>query len=70
MGDVQESIAVGRARRNPRKPNWLTTNLIVSYTLPVIEEVMSSTYRKTEISLESKIWKDVMMEEMSSLLQK
>jgi len=70
MGDVQESIAVGRARRNPHKPSWLTTNLIVSYALPVIEEMMSFTYRKTEISLKSKIWKDVMMEEMSSLLQK
>jgi len=27
MGDVQESIAVGRAQKNPRKPNWLTTNM-------------------------------------------
>jgi len=28
MGDVQESIAVGRVRRNPRKPSWFTTDMI------------------------------------------
>jgi len=67
MGNVQESIAVRRTRRNPRKPSWLTTNMIVSYTLPVIEEVIQSTYMEAEINSESKMWKDVMMEEMSSL---
>ena len=41
--------------------------MIVAYTLPVIEEAISSTYRKAEISSESKMWKDVMVEEMSSL---
>jgi len=67
MGDVHESVAVGRTRRNPRKPSWLTTDMIVAYALPVIEEVIPSTYRKAEISSESKIWKDAMEEEMSSL---
>ena len=67
MGNIQESIAVGRSQRSPRKPNWLTTNIIVAYALPVVEEVISSTYREVEISSEFKMWKDDMMEEMSSL---
>jgi len=37
MDDVQESITVGRARRNSCKPSWLTTNMIVAYALPVVE---------------------------------
>ena len=41
--------------------------MIVAYTLPVAEEAIPSTYRKAEISSESKMWKDVIMEEMSSL---
>ena len=36
MGNVRESIAVGRTQRNPRKPIWLTTNKIVAYALPVL----------------------------------
>ena len=67
MGDVHESIAVERARRKPRKPSWLTTDMIMTYALTVIEEVISSTYREAEISSESKIWKDAIVEEMSSL---
>jgi len=41
--------------------------MIVVYALPVIEEVIPSTYRETKISSEFKIWKDVIAEEMSSL---
>ena len=68
MGDVHESIAVGRTRRNLRKPSWLSIYIIVAlYALPVVEEVISSTYRKAEVSSEFKMWKDVMVEEMSSL---
>jgi len=67
MGDVQESITVERAQRNSRKPSWLTTNMIVAFALSIVEEVILSTYRKAEITSESKMWKDVMMEEMSSL---
>ena len=37
------------------------------YALPIIEEAIMSTYRKVEISSESKMWKDAMVEEMSSL---
>ena len=29
MSDVHESVAVVRPRRNPLKPSWLTTDLIV-----------------------------------------
>jgi len=50
MDDVQESIAVRRVGRNPCKPSWLTTNMIVACTLPVVEEATPSTYRKTEIN--------------------
>jgi len=67
MSDVQEFIAVGKAHRNPRKPSWLTTNIIVTYALPVVEEAIPSIYRKAEISLKSKMWKDAMMVKMNSL---
>jgi len=55
MGDVQEFIAVERAHRNPRKHSWLTTNMIVAYALSIVEEAISSTYSKAEISSKSKI---------------
>ena len=67
MGNVQEYIAVGRTQRNPREPSWLTSNMIVAYALSVIGKAIPSTYRETEISSEFKMWKDVIMEEMSSL---
>ena len=44
MGDVQDFIAVGRTRRNLRKPSWLTTDIIVAYGFPVIKEAIPSTY--------------------------
>jgi len=40
---------------NPRMPNWLTTNMIVVYSLSVVEEVIPSTYREADISSESKM---------------
>ena len=46
---------------------WLTTNMIVAYALSVVEETIPSTYKEAEISSESMMWKDAMMEEMSSL---
>ena len=67
MSDVQDSIVIGRTQKNSRKLIWFTTNMIVAYALSVIEEMISSTYRKTEISSESKMWNDAMMEEMNSL---
>ena len=41
--------------------------MIVAYAFPVIEETISSTFREAEISSEFKMWKNAMMEEMSSL---
>jgi len=67
MGDVYESVKVGRPRRNSRKPSWLTMDIIVAYALLVVEEAIPSTYREVKISSESKMWKDAMIEEMSSL---
>jgi len=67
MKNVQESIAVRRTWRNSRKPSWLTTNMSIAYTLPVVEEAVLSTYREAEISSEFKIRKDAMMKEMRSL---
>jgi len=54
-GDVHEFIAVGRTRRNSCKPSWLTTDMIVTYALPIIEEAIPSTYKQAEISLEFKM---------------
>jgi len=41
--------------------------MILAYALSVIEEAIPSTYRKAEICSEFKMWKDPVMEEMSSL---
>jgi len=41
--------------------------MIVGYALSVIEEVILSTYIEAEISSESKMRKDAMMEDMYSL---
>jgi len=40
--------------------------MIVAYALLVIEEAISSIYRKAEISSKFKMWKDAMMEGMNS----
>ena len=47
------------------KPNWLTTDMIVAYALPIVEEVIPSIYREAEISSMYKMWKNVMVKEMS-----
>jgi len=36
IGNVQESITVGRTRRNSRKPSWLIINMIIVYAFPVV----------------------------------
>jgi len=41
--------------------------MVVAYALWVVEEAIPSTYREAEISSESKMWKDDMEEEMTSL---
>jgi len=44
MSQVQDSIAAGRTRRNPRKPALLTSDMIVAYVFSVIEECIISIY--------------------------
>jgi len=69
MGNVQDSIAGGRTRKNLRKPSRLTTNMIVAYSLPVIKEAILSIYREAESQNQFEI-QDVegcQMEEMNSL---
>ena len=67
MSDVQDSIAVRRTQKNSCKPSWLTTNMIVTYALLVVEEAIPSIYREAEKSSKFKIWKDAIKEEMNSL---
>ena len=33
MGNVPDSTAVERPRRNTRRPGWLTTDMVVAYAL-------------------------------------
>ena len=54
IGDVHDSIALGRPKRNPRKLSWLTTNMIVDYALPVVEEAIPSSFREAKISSQFK----------------
>jgi len=68
MGQVQDSITTGRTRRNPRKLAWFTSDVIVAYALPVIEESIPSIYKEVKISSESEMH-NAMLEEMKSLLQ-
>jgi len=49
MDDIQESIAAERAWRNSCKPNWITTNKIMVYALPIIKEMIPYTYRKLKL---------------------
>ena len=55
LGGVHESVVVEKIKRNPRKPIWLITDMIVAYALPIVEKAISSTYRESEISLEFKM---------------
>ena len=57
-GNVQESIAVERTRKNSRKLCSLSTYMI-TYALPVIEEAILTTYREAKINSKFKMWKDV-----------
>ena len=67
MGTVPDPTAVERPRRNTRRPGWFTTDMVIAYALPVIEEAIPSTVREAEISSEAKMWKAAMNGEMQSL---
>ena len=55
MGNISDSTAVERPMRNTRRSDCLTTDMIVVYALPVVEEAIPSTFREDEISSESKM---------------
>ena len=55
MGNVPDPTAVERSRRNTRRPGWLTTDMVVAYALPVVEEAIPSTFREAEISSEARM---------------
>jgi len=67
MDTLPDPPAVDRPRRNTRRPGWLTTDMVITYALPVVEEAIPSTFRETEISSEARMWKAAMNEEMQSL---
>jgi len=53
-----------------KKPTKVcTTNMIVAYALPVIEDAVLSTYREAEISFESEMWKEAMLEQMNLFIR-
>ena len=54
MGDVPDSNAVRRPRRNTRKPGWLTTDMIVAYALSVVERLSRPPTEKLK-SVQSRI---------------
>ena len=64
MGTVPDPTAVERPRRNTRRSGWLTTDMVIAYVLPVVEEVIPSTFREAEINSEARMWKAAMNEEM------
>jgi len=55
MVQVQDSIVAERTRRNPRKPTWLTSDIIVAYAFSVIGESIPSKYRESEINSDSEL---------------
>lgn len=40
---------------NTKKLSWLSTDMVVAYALPVVEDSVSSTYREADVSAESKL---------------
>ena len=46
IGQIQDYSAARRKRRNPQKPAWLTTNMIMAYALLVIEDLIPSIVEK------------------------
>ncbi|KAH9648687.1 hypothetical protein KPL70_025692 [Citrus sinensis] len=67
--DNDESIATMRPRREIKKPEWLTKDMVVAYVLPVIDDDIPNTFGEVLRSSESDQWKLPMEEEMKSLYQ-
>ena len=67
-GQVPDSIAAHKPKRNIRKPARFT-DMVVAYALPieVVEDSVPSTFREAELSSESELWRNTMVEETESL---
>jgi len=67
-GQVSDSIAAHKPKRNIGKPARFT-DMVVVYALPVeiVEDSVPSTFREAELSSESKLWRNAMVEETESL---
>ncbi|KAH9669160.1 Integrase catalytic domain-containing protein [Citrus sinensis] len=67
--DNYDFIAIRRSRREIKKPGWLTKDMVVAYTLPVIDDYIPNTFSEALHSSESDQWKLTMEEEIKSLHQ-
>ncbi|KAH9662850.1 hypothetical protein KPL70_019489 [Citrus sinensis] len=67
--DDDDFIATRRPRREIKKPEWLTKDMVVAYALPVIDDDIPNTFGEALRSNESDQWKLAMEEEMKSLHQ-
>ena len=67
-GQVQNSVAAHKLKRNIRKTIQFS-DMMVAYALSVevVEDSVPSTFRETELSFESDLWRNVMMKEIESL---
>ncbi|KAH9714714.1 Integrase catalytic domain-containing protein [Citrus sinensis] len=67
--DDDDFIATKRPRREIKKLGWLTKDMVIAYTLPVIDDDIPNTFGEALRSNESDQWKLAMEEEMKSLHQ-
>jgi len=67
-GQVQDSIATHKLKRNVRKLARFS-DMMVAYALSVeiIEDSVPSSFRKVELSSEFELWRKAMVEEIESL---
>ena len=53
--DTDDDEDQGEVIGDVHEPSWLTTDMIMAYALPIVEDAIPSTYRKAEISSESRM---------------
>ena len=65
---VQDFIATHKPKRTIRKPARFF-DMVVADALPVeiVEDSVPSTFKEAELSFESELWKNAMVEEIESL---
>ena len=67
QGHVHESITVYRPRRVIRRPARYNDVMVVyALSVKVVDDMVPSTFRETESSLDSIRWREAMEEEMQS----